>query len=451
MADSETFIDINEIMHNQPVINVGMIGHVTNGKSTIVKGLTDKTTQQFSKEKERNITICLGYANAKIWRCNMCKSPQNFSASDSTVMLKRCNMCGSNLDLVIHISFVDCPGHNELTTTMLNGSSVMDYAVLVEACDSQVVPSPQTAEHFVATRLSNIPTCMVIMNKIDLVKKEEAKKQINSISEYIKKMYEPGFEKLTPIIPVSATLGINFDVICQCLSQLVVLDSRNRNAHLLMIVIRSFDVNKPGIDVSKLKGGVIGGTIKQGTLKVKDKILIYPGMVKKIPDSDKKDQGADFYYKPIKSDVLSIKSETNNLNFAIPGGLLGIQLTVDPAFTRSNYLSGSIVIKDTDTDTKLKVYDKIIIEIKKFLYSYEKANKLLKKKQELMINVNSNNIDCVVYKYNKSKQELYLTLLQPVVIDSLNNSVIVINKNTCSDIIGCGAIIDGIECELFSI
>lgn len=173
-------------MQRQPIINVGQIGHVANGKSSLVKGLTAKATQQFSKEKERNITIRLGYANAKIWRCNNCASPQKFSASDSAIMQKNCTECGSDLELVNHISFVDCPGHNELTSTMLNGSSVMDYAVLVEACNNQAVPAPQTAEHLVATRSSNIPTCMVIMNKIDLVKKEVTKAQIDKIRTYVK-------------------------------------------------------------------------------------------------------------------------------------------------------------------------------------------------------------------------------------------------------------------------
>ncbi len=63
-------------MEHQPIMNIGMIGHVSDGKSTITKALTGKATQQHSKERESNITIRIGYANAKILKCNSCKVPE---------------------------------------------------------------------------------------------------------------------------------------------------------------------------------------------------------------------------------------------------------------------------------------------------------------------------------------------------------------------------------------
>lgn len=439
--------DIKAIMQQQPIINVGTIGHVANGKSTLVKSLTSKTTQQFSKEKERNITIRLGYANAKIWKCIVCSSPQKYSASDSCMMNKSCSECKTDLELVSHISIVDCPGHNELTSTMLNGSSVMDYAILVEACNNANIPAPQTDEHLVATKTANIPTCMVVMNKIDLVKKDIARSQIEKISEYIKKKTGLTLENMPPIIPVSATFGINIDIICQRLSQLTVPAARDRSANFKMIVIRSFDVNKPGTDVCKLNGGVIGGTIMRGTLKLGDKINIYPGMVSDIPENEKTAHGADFRYEPICGNVLSIKSDTNELKYAIPGGLLGIQLTIDPAFAKSDHLSGSLVIKCDDIDTKVHVYDKIIVSLTTILDTINKIEDLLKKNLEMIINVNSNNIVCIVHKYNHKKRELFLTLSRPVAIDTVDNHVTLINKNAGNGIIGRGEIIDGVDCE----
>lgn len=439
----------NEVMHLQPIINVGTIGHVANGKSEIVKRLTSKATQQFSKEKERNITIRLGYANAKIWSCSICPSPQKYSSSDSSTMTKKCS-CGSQLDLITHISMVDCPGHNELTSTMLNGSCVMDYAILVEACSNDIIPAPQTAEHFAAIQAANIPTTMIIMNKVDLVKKDRAKAQILKLTDYIESVTNKADDTksdIPPVIPISATFGANIDVVCQRLSQLRVPLSRDLNQKFKMIVIRSFDINKPGVDVTKLHGGVIGGTIMRGVLKKGDKINIYPGMVREIPEDKKKTSGADFRYEPIVGEVLSIKSDMNELDYAIPGGLLGIQLTIDPAFAKSDLLSGSLVLKSNDVTDKVKVYDKIAVSMTNFITNKDEIMNLMKTKPNLLVNINSNNIDCSVHRYDRKKQCVLLKLERPIAIDSTDNLVTIINANRNKDILARGIINDGIMCE----
>jgi translation initiation factor 2 subunit 3 len=440
----------NEAMHLQPIINVGTIGHVAGGKSSLVLCLTSKSTQQFAKEKERNITIRLGYANAKIWRCSVCPSPQKYSASASSIMHKNCS-CGLQLELINHISIVDCPGHNELTSTMLNGSSVMDYAILVEACSNEMIPAPQTAEHYIATQASNIPTCMIIMNKVDLVKKDKAKEKIEKITNYVKSVTTNTSIASPPVIPISATFGANIDVVCQRLSELKVPLIRNPDEQFKMIVIRSFDINKPGIDVTKLHGGVIGGTIMRGMLKKGDKINIYPGMVREIPEEEKHKQGPEFKYAPILGEVLSIKSDMNELEYAIPGGLLGIQLTIDPSFAKSDLLSGSLVLKTNDVvDGKnIRVYDKIIISITNFITDHDKVMKIIraKTKPRLMININSNNIDCNVHRYDRETKYLYLKLDWPLAIDTADNFITIINSNTNKDILARGVIINGIECE----
>jgi len=438
-------LNLKEIMHRQPIINVGTTGHVANGKSTLVKCITSKATQQFAKEKERNITIRLGYANAKIWCCPNCPVPQGYSASDSSVMINKCSRCDSQLDLVNHISIVDCPGHNELTSTMLNGSSVMDYAILVESCSNESIPALQTAEHFTATQAAGIPTVMIIMNKIDLVKKEKAKEQITKIKQYVE---QTGTKtgQITPVIPISATFGSNVDVVCHCLSLLKVPSSvRDPNLSFKMIVIRSFDINKPGMDITKLHGGVIGGTIMRGILRKGDSISIYPGMVREIPENEKKSKGADFRYEPIIGEVLSIKSDMNELDYAIPGGLLGIQLTIDPAFTKGDMLSGSLVIKTTDT-SKVRVYDKIMVCLTNFLIDQNSVSLLLKTKPRLLININSNNINCSVHYFERKTKCLCLKLDQPIAIDSTDNIATIINTGN-KDILARGMVTEGIECE----
>lgn len=451
MPADTTAYDLQEIMQRQPIMNVGTTGHVANGKSTTTKCLSSKETQQFSKERERNITIRLGYANTKIWRCDICDPPQCYSSSDSSVMCKNCAHCNADLTLVNHMSIVDCPGHNELTSTMLNGSSVMDYAILVEACNNENIPAPQTAEHLIATRAAGIPTAMIIMNKIDLINKKKAYEQIEKIKEYVTSL--AGVSTCPFIVPVSATFGTNIDVVCHRLSMLKVPKERDPYAQFKMIAIRSFDINKPGSELIKLHGGVIGGTIMRGSLKVGDRINIYPGMTKRIPESDKKKEGADFKYEPVSGEVLSIKSDMNELDFAIPGGLLGIQLTIDPAFARNDLLAGSLVLKTQDVtsaadpDSVVRVFDKIIVKMSTLLITEDALNKLMKDNPQLMLNINSNNIDCTVYKFSKSKKELFLILNKPIAIDSTDNLATVMHKGMNKDIIGRGVITDGIRCE----
>ena len=125
---------IKETMQKQPTCNVGTGGHVSNGKSSIVKSVSGQKTQKHTAELERNITIHLGYANAKIWKCSgECLEPECYQSSPSSVFEYECNVCGTRAELVNHISFTDVPGHNSFMSTMLNGTCVMDYAIMVES------------------------------------------------------------------------------------------------------------------------------------------------------------------------------------------------------------------------------------------------------------------------------------------------------------------------------
>ena len=82
----------------------------------------------------RNITIKLGYANAKLYRCPVCEAPDCYQAYGSEKEDKAtCKHCNSEMFLMRHISFVDCPGHDALMATMLAGAAVMDSALLLVA------------------------------------------------------------------------------------------------------------------------------------------------------------------------------------------------------------------------------------------------------------------------------------------------------------------------------
>ena len=104
-----------------------------------------------------------------------------------------------------------------------------------------------------------------------------------------------------------------------------------------MIVIRSFDVNKPGEDCENLKGGVAGGTILKGVLRVGDEIEIRPGIIRRDPKSGQTS------WSQITSKVTSIKTDGNHLMYAVPGGLIGVGLQVDPCMTMKDKLVGQII------------------------------------------------------------------------------------------------------------
>ena len=428
-------MDINNIMQNQPIINIGVIGHVSNGKSTIVKSITGQRTTKHSTEKERNITIKLGYANAKIYKCNTCMPPENYSSSPSDIFHLKCIKCNSEMELVTHISFVDTPGHNLLMATMLNGTCVMDYTILVESLNNDIIPAPQTIEHVKATTLTGTPNKIICVNKLDLLKPHEAKKKVKEFKKYALDT----ILETSPIIPVVASLGLNIDVLCYELSKLQVPD-RNLDNLFKMIVIRSFNANKPGTLINDLKGGVIGGSLIKGTIKINDKIYLKPGYIFKNDKYDEKNKKSKRWnYKPIESKILSIFSENNKLESAIPGGLIGVQLDIDPSLAANDGLIGNVMIP-FDNNTEYKVYEDVEIQYTPF--SDEKIS--LKLGNKIFMNVNASNRQCEIIHHQKNILVLKL-LTSPICIKKGDTVTLSINtdKGEGITIIGNGIILDG--------
>jgi translation initiation factor 2 subunit 3 len=128
----------------QPEVNIGTIGHVDHGKTTLVQSLTGVWASRHSEELKRGITIKLGYADLPIYKCPTCPAPKNYSNKPI------CPVCGEQGVFARAISFVDAPGHEALMATMLSGAAIMDGAILVIAAD-EPCPQPQTREHLAAT------------------------------------------------------------------------------------------------------------------------------------------------------------------------------------------------------------------------------------------------------------------------------------------------------------
>ena len=146
----------HEVISRQATINIGTIGHVAHGKSTVVKAISGVHTVRFKNELERNITIKLGYANTKIYKLDdpSCPWPEFYRfCGSSTPDEFPTDIPGTkgNFKLVRHVSFVDCPGHDILMAIMLNGAAVIDAALLL-IVGNESCPQPQTSEHLAAIR-----------------------------------------------------------------------------------------------------------------------------------------------------------------------------------------------------------------------------------------------------------------------------------------------------------
>jgi translation initiation factor 2 subunit 3 len=145
---------------------------------------------RFKNELERNITIKLGYANAKIYRCAdaACPRPASYRAYPSSKEDRpRCDVPGfeaSEMELLRHVSFVDCPGHDILMATMLNGAAVMDGALLLIAAN-EACPQPQTSEHLAAVEIMRLEHIIILQNKVDLVTEAAALNQHEAIARFI--------------------------------------------------------------------------------------------------------------------------------------------------------------------------------------------------------------------------------------------------------------------------
>lgn len=341
-----------EVMSRQATINIGTIGHVAHGKSTVVKALSGVMTVRFKNELERNITIKLGYANAKIYKCTNpeCQQPGNYSSFGSNTQdTPPCPKCNSPMTLQRHVSFVDCPGHDILMATMLNGAAVMDAAMLLVA-GNESCPQPQTSEHLAAVEIMKLKHIIILQNKIDLVKESQAQEQHKQILKFVK-----GTTAATaPVIPISAQLKYNIDVLCEYICKNIPVPRRDFTSSPQLIVIRSFDVNKPGANIDNLRGGVAGGSIVKGILKVGDEIEVRPGIVTK--DSEGRTSCA-----PIFSKVLSLYAEANDLAYAVPGGLIGVGTKIDPTLCRADRLVGQVLgavgkLPDIFTEIEVNFY-----------------------------------------------------------------------------------------------
>lgn len=343
--------EYNINLNKQPLVIISTQGNVANGKTSIIKCLTKKSLMKFKKEAENNMTIKLGYTNAKIMKCLKCPEPYCYQINNL-----KCNQCEEDTELKLNLSFVDSPGHNDLQATALSGANTMDYCLLLVSTDNELENegSEYINEHYKSIKFLNLlDKTVILQNKIDLVSKEKALEQYKIISEKY---------NIKNIIPISAQFEYNVNYLLQFLVEKIPYPVNNDLIEKIKLplkgtIIRSFDINKKSTLVEDINGAVIGGTIKRGMIKIGDEIKLLPGIIKGNKTI------------PLRAKVISLKTDDIDLEEAYPGGLIGFGLSLDPNLSKEDRLVGNIIVGvDDNLNTiftkatiEYKIYDENIV------------------------------------------------------------------------------------------
>ncbi len=388
-------------------LNVGVVGHIDHGKTTLLSRLSGKFTDTHSEELKRGITIKLGYADVII-----SKDKDNYNIEGKGTPVR-------------YISFIDAPGHEMLMATMLSGAAIIDAAILVIAANEGI--KPQTMEHFMALQAKKIKNIIIVQNKIDLVDKKQALKSYKEIKEFVKGTLAEN----SPIIPISAQQGVNIDKIFEALANLEV-PKKDTESDPIFLVARSFDINRPGKEIKDLNGGILGGILKKGTLKVGDEIEIKPGLTVKKQNQET--------YKPLLTKIISLHKGSNKVDKIEPGTSISIETELDPILTKTDSLIGCVVSKKDklpEIEYKIKLKSELFENIAG-TSEHEKVDPI-KVGEVLMLSVNTT---ITVGKVEKVKDsELEITLKIPIVPIKGENTGIARNINGHWRLIGWGEIL----------
>ena len=308
--------------HRQPEVNIGLVGHVDHGKTTLVESLSGEWTDQHSEEMKRGISIRLGYADATFRECPDLDAPERYTVEETCPD-------GSESEHLRTVSFVDAPGHETLMATMLSGAAIMDGAVLVVAAN-EPVPRAQTEEHLMALDIIGIENIVIAQNKVDLVDRERAVDNYEQIQEFV----EGTVAEDAPIVPISAQQEVNMDLLIEAIEEEIPTPDRTEGEDARMYVARSFDINRPGTTWENLSGGVVGGSLVGGAFEVDDEIQLRPGR--------EVEEGGKTEWQSIETTIRSLQAGSESVESVTPGGLIGVGTGLDPSLAKGDALGGQV-------------------------------------------------------------------------------------------------------------
>jgi len=220
-------------------IILGTAGHIDHGKTSLIKALTGIDTDRLKEEKERGITIELGFASL--------------------------DLPGGQ-----HLGIVDVPGHEKFVKNMVAGATGIDIVVMVIAADEGVMP--QTREHMEICTLLGVQHGLIAMTKTDLVDEEWLELALEDIREFS----QGTFLENSPILPVSSATGQGIPELIGSLDEIAGrIPPRNPSSLFRLPIDRVFTM--------KGFGTVITGTLISGKIEVGETIMIYPsGITSKV-------------------------------------------------------------------------------------------------------------------------------------------------------------------------
>jgi len=215
----------------QKNITLGTAGHIDHGKTALIKCLTGCDTDHLKAEKERGMSIDLGFAP--------------------------CTVSG------LEVGIVDVPGHENFIKTMVAGATGIDGVIFVIAADDGVMP--QTREHFDILTLLGVKYGIVALTKVDVVEPE----RVNKVTAEVKDFLVGTFLETAPILPVSSITGEGFDTFYEALKKLVdTIEPKKTDGVFRLPVERTFSV--------KGYGTVVTGIPVAGSVKIGDDVVLFP-------------------------------------------------------------------------------------------------------------------------------------------------------------------------------
>ena len=398
---------MGKVKETDEILNVGIVGHIDHGKTTLLYKLSGKWTDTHSEELKRGITIKLGYADAVIYHDE--KEGYNISGKGHKMR---------------EVSFIDAPGHEMLMATMLSGAALIDLAILVVAANEGI--KPQTREHIMALQAKGIKNIIVVQNKIDLVDEKRLRESYHEIKEFLKDRYDKAI-----IIPVSAQQGVNIDAIWQALSEMPIPE-RDKSGEPIFLIARSFDINRPGTTPENLHGAVFGGSLKKGILRVGDEIEIKPGRI--VKEANK------YKYETLYTKIVSLFRGSKKVEELTPGGSMSVETALDMVLGKNDVLAGNAISfknKLPELNSNLKLKYKLFPEV---FGVKEKINvEQIKPSELLLLSINTSTTGGVVNSLKNDSLEISLKV--PVIAFKEDNVGIARNIQGHWRLIGYGNIV----------